>query len=425
MQTDSQSSWTLTARWVFPVDRPPLERGTITISGERIVAVEPHGVREPDRDFGNAAIMPGLVNAHTHLDLSGFRRVKLPPPSDFTAWLKEVIRYRRGQTPDQVLSDIEDGLHESLANGVTLLGDIAGGGLSWDTLARAPIRSVVFYELLGLPKARAQTAWAGACGWLRAHAASETCRPGLSPHAPYSARSSLYRAAANLARGRGIPAATHLAETREESELLTDHQGPFVDFLKNLGVWDADGLVSGHHEVLEMASRVALARGGAASGTGTPPVLLAHGNYLDANVAIPPNTTVVYCPRTHGAFGHEPYPLRRFLKSGIRVALGTDSLASNPDLSILEEARFVRDRFPDIGGDVVLAMATLWGAEALGWQAETGSLAAGKSADLVVLPLSNEDSDDPRELIFRSTMPVSDILCRGKWVLDSRNAVIS
>jgi cytosine/adenosine deaminase-related metal-dependent hydrolase len=437
MHTDPQSSWTLTSRWVFPVGQAPLEQGTVAIDGERIVAVEPHGVRKPDRDFGNSAILPGFVNTHTHLDLSGLRG-KIHTPGEFTTWLKEVIHHRRVLTPDHVLRDIENGLHESTVHGTTLLGDIASGGLSWQALAHAPVRSVVFYELLGLPKTRAQAAWAGACDWLRSHPATEACRPGLSPHAPYSVRSSLYRAAANLARGRGIALATHLAETRAESELLRDHRGPFVDFLKDVGVWDAEGLVSGYQKVLDLnaASWVALAPGGDPSppsplpasgerGEKSHPLLLAHGNYLDASVPFPPNAIVVYCPRTHAAFGHEPYPLRQFLKAGVRVALGTDSLASNPDLSILEEARFVRDRFPDIGGDIVLAMATLWGAEALGCQTETGSLTDGKSADLVALPLSNDDCADPHELIFRSTMPVSDILCRGKWVLDSRNAVIS
>src|SRR5437879_3832538 len=113
-----RDEWTATARWIFPADRPPLERGTITIRDDRILAVEPAGGVSSDVDFGNAAILPGLVNAHTHLDLSGLRG-KCPPREDFTAWLRAVIRHRRGMTPEQVASDISAGLDECLRFGTT------------------------------------------------------------------------------------------------------------------------------------------------------------------------------------------------------------------------------------------------------------------------------------------------------------------
>src|SRR5436190_5760082 len=192
------SPWTLTARWVFPVSGPPLPRGTVTIAGDRILAVEPHGEQTADLDLGNAALLPGLVNAHTHLDLSGLRG-QVPPSADFTAWLRAVIRHRRAQSPERVEEDIRAGLLESLSYGTTLLGDIASQGGSWPMLAVAPVRAVVFYELLGLPPDRAEHALAGAKVWLEAHPATPTCRPGLSPHAPYSVRHSLFSQAALLA----------------------------------------------------------------------------------------------------------------------------------------------------------------------------------------------------------------------------------
>src|SRR5262249_52788494 len=152
--------------------------------------------------------------------------------------------------------------------GTTLVGDISAQGLSWPILAEADLRAVVFYELLGLPRTRAQQAWAAACQWLRDHPATEFCRPGLSPHAPYSVRGSLFRAAANLARQQQLPLAIHLAETRAELELLRQHGGPFKHFLSELGVWDEAGLVNGPQEVF------GLNRGVADS-------LFIHGNYLD------------------------------------------------------------------------------------------------------------------------------------------------
>lgn len=392
---------TLTARWVFPVTRPPLERGTVTVAGERIVTVEPHGTRAADLDLGNAAILPGLVNAHTHLDLSGLRGA-LPPGDDFPVWLRGVIAYRRSLSPEQVEANIRAGLAESLRHGTTLLGDITGQGLSWPILAAAPIRAVVFHELLGLPKERARQSWAAARTWLRAHPATPTCRPGLSPHAPYSVRRSLFRTAARLARRERFPLAIHLAETRAELELLEHRRGPFVDFLKEVGVWEPDGIAAGFGDVLSLLA-------------GSPTLALAHGNYLDPQTPLNYGASVVYCPRTHAAFGHAPHPFREFLAKGIRVALGTDSLASNPDLDVLAEARFLHQCHPDLDGALLLRMATLHGAEALGWAEETGSLEVGKSADLVVIPLSDAE-EEPHGLVLGSTRAVQAVMARGQWL---------
>ena len=372
----------LTARWVFPVAGPPLERGTISVRGERIAAVEPHGSRTPDLDLGNAALIPGLVNAHTHLDLSGLRD-QVPPSPHFTDWLREVIRHRRGQSPEQVQADIRAGLEESMRFGTTLLGDIAAGGASWDQVRRAPVRAVVFHELLGLTAERSLDAITQVLRWLKGRLGLPNCRPGFSPHAPYSFRSQGLR---NLAFA-GLPMAIHLAESADEMELLKRHTGPFVPFLTELNVWDPTGLPSGVREVIELTRDA-------------PQVLFAHGNYLPPDISLPRNATVVYCPRTHAAFGHPPHPFRELLAKGVRVALGTDSLASNPDLDLLAEARFLHELYPDLPGAVLLRMATLAGAEALGFGGEAGSLEPGKAADLVAVPLPDADAADPHQLLF-------------------------
>src|SRR5262249_45906675 len=158
--------------------------------------------------------------------------------------------------------------------------------------------------------------------------------------------------------------------------------GPFVDFLQELAVWDPEGLVDGPDHVLRLTN-------------GLNPILFIHCNYLWPRITFPANGSIVYCPRTHAAFGHPPHPFREFLARGVRVALGTDSLASNPDLDLLAEARFLTRLRADLPGDVLLRMTTLAGAEALGWANETGSLEPGKSADLVVLPLPVLDEADP------------------------------
>lgn len=396
---------TFTARWVFPGDQPPIAHGRLTIDGDNIVSIRPDGPYQ--LDLGNVAILPGFVNAHTHLDLTAMRG-KCPPTPDFVGWLRGVIAHRRAQTPEQIQHDIAQGIAECQRFGTTLVGDIASGGASWDMLSKASISSVVYREILGLSLERARQELADAGEWLFTRPGSSHAMPGISPHAPYSVRESLFSDVAILARGYereypALPIAIHLAESEAEIELLRVRAGPFRKFLEDLGLWEHhNSLANGFHNILQLYPE---------------PYLLAmvHANFLQpAGTA---NRPVIYCPRTHHAFGHpQPHPFRLFLDAGQKVALGTDSLASNPDLDILAEARWVRRQHPNLPGETLLRMLTLWGAEVLGWGDRTGSLTPGKYADFVVMPLSNAPDSDPHELIFSSTLPVRNVNWRGRWV---------
>ena len=388
--------WSFTARWVFPVASPPRSRAVVVVEGDRIVALQPAGSR-CDLDLGNVAVLPGLVNAHTHLDLSGMRGLA-PPALPLPEWLRRVIGHRRLRPPEQVAADIRAGLAECLRFGTTLVGDISGDSASWEALAAAPIRAVVFRELLGLPEDRAAAAWDAFTAWRAALVPNNTCRPGVSPHAPYSVRASLFARAADS----NLPLMTHLAETRDELELLAEHRGAFVDFLQRLGAWDPAGLAASAADVVRLCSPA-------------PRLLLAHANYLGEE-ALPAHATVVYCPRTHRAFGHDRHPLIAMLGRGTRVALGTDSLASSPDLDLLAEARLVRRLYPELPGEAILRMATLAGAEALGLDDETGSLEPGKSADLVAVEIAEGEPSDPHDLVLATTGSVARVLFRGCWV---------
>src|SRR5438034_1276180 len=226
----------LTARYVFPVHRPPMERGVVVIDGDRAFVVR-RSQRTPDFDCGNTAIVPGFVNAHTHLDLTGARGLT-PPSADFIGWLRQLIEFRLRRERSDVEQDIGAGLKQCLRSGTTLIGDIAHDGLSTDTLVAAPFRSIVFRELIGLTVEGVAKAWEGFRWWREAFPDSETCKPGISPHAPYSASEYLYF----LAALSGLPLTTHLAESPFEVELLERRSGPFVEFLKDLGAWDPDGL---------------------------------------------------------------------------------------------------------------------------------------------------------------------------------------
>lgn len=400
------ASISVTARWLFPVAGPPLERGVLAIEDGRIARVVPGGTEKPDFDLGNAAITPGFVNAHTHLDLTGARG-RTPPKLPFTDWLESVIAFRRSQSSAQVVEDIGAGIAESRRFGTTLLGDISVDGVSANVIADDPIRATVFRELLGLSLERARHSMADAAPWLISGVGRDWLRIGLSPHAPYSFHyrnlESLSHCTIAIGTHQTYPLAVHLAESADERELLESHAGPFVPFLQKLGVWDPDGLARSPEQIVALTQAART-------------MLFIHCNYLKPETPIPNRASIVYCPRTHAAFGFPPHPFREFLARGVRVALGTDSLASNPDLSLLAEARFLAARFPDLDRSLLLQMATLSGAEALDWAGITGTLAPGKSADFAVVQLPDRDAADPHELLFNSELPVQSTWFRGKPV---------
>ena len=394
---------TITARWVFPVAGPPLSRGTVTVRRGKIVAVDPHGTRTADENVGNVALVPGLVNAHTHLDLSGARGATPPTDADhFPDWLRAVIAFRRARTPEQVSADTRAGLAEALRFGTTLIGDIAADGGSWDELASAPVRAVVFREMIGLSEERCEETLTAAREWLTQRKNTADCRAGLSPHAPYSVRQEMFAAAGKLCKKGRAPMAVHLAESDAEAELLHLRRGAFVAFLKGLRLWNDAAFALGFQEVMSECDF-------------GQPRLFIHGNRLPPTMRIRKGSAVVYCPRTHAAFGHPPHPFRDFLRRGATVCLGTDGLASNPDLDPLAEARFVRARHPDVPGHVLLKMVTQAGAEALGWGEECGTLEAGKSADMVAVPLRDADAADPHELLFADFPADRRTMFRGDW----------
>ena len=355
---DSSETITLTARYVFPVAGPPLAGGCVTIHGERIVAVG----TEPPQDaveIGNTAILPGFVNAHTHLEFSDLAAPLGQPGTPLPQWIRQVIATRRAERRDASAA-IQRGLNESLRWGTTTLGEIATSGWMENALSSAPLDLTLFYELIGLSAERVLDRLADAEQFI-AHAEPSARWPaGLSPHAPYSVHPELVLGLVRLAAAHGLPVAMHLAESREELELLSTGGGPFRELLVELGAWDAAAIPHGTRP-LDYLRLLAEA----------PRALVIHGNYLDAEeraflAARRGRMSLIYCPRTHAYFGHVRYPLEQLLKLGAAVALGTDSRASNPDLSLLAEMRHVAREFPVIVPKTVLRMGTLAGAAALG-----------------------------------------------------------
>lgn len=435
---------TLRARYVFPATGDLIPDGTVSIDGDRIVSVGPWGagvppaMKYPDspaparhagetpalqashetRDLGNVAILPGLVNAHVHLDFSGLSAPLGQRGIGLVDWIRLAMGYRR-QTAGPDRHPVALGLAESLCSGVTTLGEIAQPDWPLDAIAASPPGVTVFQELIAPTVDRV----AAAVELARSHLTTgpltlwergETSCLGLSPHAPYSVHFDLLRAAVELSRDKKIPLAMHLAESREESELLRSGSGPFRTLLEELGAWDATA-IRPQSRPLDYLRHLALAHR----------ALVIHGNYLDDEEiaflgAHREQMAVVYCPRTHDWFAHNAYPLEKMLAAGATVALGTDGRGSSPDLSLLAEMRFAAQRHPAIGLDKILRMGTIDGARALGRDEEIGSIAPGKQADLAIVALPDRATADPYQLLFDSTEPVVACYCRGVEIDDNK-----
>lgn len=406
----------LGARWVFPVEGPPLADALVVVSDGRIAGIKAGARRSAHIDLGNAAIVPGFVNAHTHLELSALPGREEPTfPEDEIDWLKRLVARRRGGAPDAMKQAASKNLAAAIAAGTTLIADTTTAGLSWRAVAESPVRGVVFSELIGLKRLRGIETVHEAFAWLatvQPEAQVVACaRPGLSPHAPYSTASWIYdRAAAS-----GLPLSTHLAEMPEELELLRSRDGPLRTFLEDLGAWDDDW------EPLSPTPADYVRRGLLRKSDW----LIAHGNYLDerdlwqlrpGSAPSGQRVAVAYCPRTHARFGHAPHPYRAMMELGGIVCLGTDSLASAPTLSILDELRFLHRADPSLSGPLLLTMATLFGAWALRADTVTGSLKTGKSADLAVIALPDRDAEDPYSLLLDSELPVVATMFEGAFV---------
>jgi len=381
-----------TAAWVYPVSAPPIRDGAVAVQGGRLLAVGQRrdlaslgGMRQ---DLGAAAILPGLVNCHTHLELTA-----LPPlaATAFVPWVLELLQKRRSLAPSAVGRGIETGAEALLRSGTTCVGDVSSRGESLPVLRRLGLRGVVFRELLGLPLCEADARLRAAredVDRLQAEAAGSGLRPGLAPHSAYALSESLLVAAAGWLRAAALPACIHVAESPAEVEFLATGRGPIPGALyPAVNCQTPPPRRPARSPVAYLAALDAVPRG----------ALVVHGVHVDAadcEILRRQEVTVAHCPRSNARLAEGGAPLSAFRRAGIPVGLGTDSLASAPSLDLWDEMRAVLASDPD-GPRAVLQMATQGGAAALGLRDEIGCLAPGKRADLIAVEAGHVQSKDP------------------------------
>ena len=365
-----------------------------------VVSIQ-HGRTADAIELGPVAMVEGLVNAHTHLEFSSLTR-PIPTTGQFTDWIRNVVKYRR-ENPGLTSKAIGDGIVESWRSGTTVLGDIATVGWSAADYAKAGFKGAVFQEVLGLSSERIQQQTELA----RLHLTGNRIDArGISPHAPYSTHLDLVRQSVEIAIRTNCHLAMHLAETKAELELLSTGTGEFREMLIDFGIW-SDTLFQTPIKPMDYLEVLAKA----------PRSLIIHGNYLDDTeltfLASQPQMTLVYCPRTHAAFGHSEHPWRRLIELGGRVAIGTDSRASNPDLSLFAELQFLAARYPDVPHLDLLKIGSRNGRRALGFEPTHNSKTP---ADFTLIRLVDSSQGRPELELFGPANQSCGTMVNGRWV---------
>ncbi len=393
---------------MIPVYDAPIENGRVTVSDGRIASVAKAGTpREDEIDLGDVALLPGLINAHTHLSLS-YLHEKIPFDGSFTDWIERLVGLRR-EAADSSIEDesLREGLELSRQAGVVAVCDIAYDTRAVERWRETGIHTFGCLETLGMFTSAGDDPLASIeslvtttppTGANAGQHAQLSC-VGVSPHAPYSTSPELYRRAIAMAGRTGCLLTTHLAETREERQFLRDGTGPFRRLLEKWNLWDGSFEPPGCSPV-RYADELGL--------LAVRP-LLAHVNHVDdeeLELLHHSRSHVVYCPRTHAFFGHDPHRYPEMFACGINVCIGTDSLASNTSLSVLDEIRFLRANGSPLTDHALLEMATIHGARALRCEHELGTLYPGKRAELIAVPLDHASTNDPLADLLRSEQPV-------------------
>jgi len=409
----------LRARTILPISRPPVKNGAVRIAGNRIRAIGPWSDLKSENgedifDLGEVVLLPGLVNAHCHLDYTDMAG-ELPSPKTFTDWIPLITAAKTAWSYSDYAHSWLCGAYMLLRHGTTAVADIeAMPDLLPDVWDATPLRVFSFLEMTGIRARREpEEILREAVEKIEslAHARSSA---SLSPHAPYSTLPELLRNSARVARERRWRLCTHVAESREEFEMFTRAAGAMYDWLKrNFRDMSDCGLGS---PVEHLARNKMLGKN----------LIVVHANVLargDAALLGQHRVSVVHCPRSHAYFRHPPFRRKRLANASVNLCLGTDSLATvrqvgkqKPELNMFEEMRALAANDKTIPPAEILRMATVNGARALGLSGQIGELSPDSFADLIVIPTTDKN-EDVHETVLAHTGPVPGSMIDGRWAV--------
>lgn len=372
--------------WLLPISQPPIRDAWLRTDRGRIVAfghTRPGDFTAPDEiDLGHVAVLPGLVNAHTHLELS-WMRGRIPEIGSFNEWIRTIIEMKveAARHGEGVARAIDDAIREARGFGTVLVGDITNTLATSQLLRDHGMAGVVFHELLGFRSDDARSVMEEAAARLERVPSSDLLRHTLAPHAPYSVSPALFGLIrAELRRDPFAKTSVHLGESAAEIQFLKDGTGPCRQGLEQMGKWDP-AWVPARTNPVEYLDRM---------GFLDDRVLVVHGVHFgeaELERLASRGVTLVTCPRGNVRTKAGAPPVEEFFESGVRIAVGTDSLASVPDLNIFAELAEMRRLAPALQPRVLLESATINGARALGFEADFGTIDSGKRDALVAVQL--------------------------------------
>jgi len=410
----------LRARWVLPMDRPAIEDGAVVVADEEVLAVGRwadlrRGLVGEVTDLGEVVVLPGLVNAHAHLDYTGMAG-HLPRPKEFTDWIKGILALKAGWSYTEYAESWVSGANMLLRHGTTTVVDIeAVPELLPEVWSTTPLRVWSCLELTGVRSGRDPERLLSEALARVDRLPVGRSRAGLSPHAPYSTSSRMLELAAGARRERGVILTTHVAESRGEFDMFSGAKGPLYDWLR----WNGRdmGDCGGGSPVAHLGRLGYL----------VPGLIAVHVNYLaegDELWLARNRVGVVHCPRSHAYFGYDRFPLELLRAAGVELALGTDSLASVPcgpgrsvELDMFSEMRSLLKVRPGMRPGEVLRLATLGGAAVMGLAGRVGCLAEGSWADLVVVEMDRGLAGEGlAEGLVERRGPVQRVMIGGRWV---------
>ncbi len=392
----------LTARYVVSVASPVIESGSVLIDKGCIVSVG----RTVDlrreinsdtsvEDLGDVALLPGFINPHTHLELTCYKDTL--PRAPLWEWFNSLLPKRiEPGAGDREFEGVQEGARQSLAAGVTLVGDISRTGITARALVNSPIRRISFIELISgakLPPSTGSELEATLDAAERDFGNDRTII-GVSPHAPYTVTPGDLRITLDLATRLQRRLTMHVLETPEELEWLEGKPGFLTDFLRDRSLACMDHQPKSPVEYLSTPGLLDAGR------------ILAHVNYVNDEIVerlAKSQSSIVYCPRAHNYYGHTAHPWRRLVEAGVNVCIGTDSLASNASLSILDELRYLAVQHPNLAAQHLLEMGTIRSAKALQLDRATGCIRVGAWADLCAIPTQATKCADVVDEIVRGS----------------------
>ena len=407
----------LRARIVLPISQPPIEDGAVAISAGRVTAIgrwrDVSGGDNEVMDLGESVLLPGLVNAHCHLDYTHLAG-QIAPTREFPDWIKSIMALKSQWGYSEFADSWLRGAWMLARTGTTTVADIeAVPELLPEVWNTTPLRVFSFLELTGVKSRRPPRDVVEEAARLIESLPAARGGAGLSPHAPYSTTPDLLRHAARQARQQQWRVTTHVAESQAEFDMFMYRRGPLHDWLKSQRDMRDCGLGS----PVQHLDRAGLLGEN---------FLAVHANYLwdhDARLLAERGASVVHCPRSHAYFGHQRFPLEQFTAEGVNLCLGTDSLASvnqvrrQPlELSLFAEMRALAGKASGLAPETILRMATVNGARALGLSGQAGELSAGSFADAIAVPFAGA-VNDAAEAVVNHAGYVGAAMIGGQWVV--------